>query len=68
MQSFALLATSTHASWYLLPLALTVSLVYSATRFEYPPQILRRSVRLFATIIVSMAALFAVLFLLSWNL
>jgi hypothetical protein len=68
MESFALLAEGTHASWYLLPLALTVSLVYSATRFEHRPQILRRSVRLFCTIIVSMAALFAVLFLLSWNL
>jgi hypothetical protein len=68
MQSFALLADGAHASWYLLPLALTVSLVYSATRFEYRPQILRRSVRLFFTIVVSMAALFAVLFLLSWNL
>ncbi len=68
MESFALLAAGIHASWYILPLALTVSLVYSATRFEYRPQILRRSVRLFCTIIVSMAALFAVLFLLSWNL
>jgi hypothetical protein len=68
MESFALLAAGTHASWYLLPLALTVSLVYSATRFEHWPQILRRSVRLFCTIIVSMAILFAVLFLLSWNL
>jgi hypothetical protein len=68
MESFALLAAGTYASWYLLPLALTVSLVYSATRFEHPPQILRRSTRLFFTILVSMAALFAVLFLLSWNL
>jgi hypothetical protein len=68
MESFALLADGTHASWYLLPLALTVSLVYSATRFEHRPQILRRAVRLFCTILISMAALFAVLFLLSWNL
>jgi hypothetical protein len=68
MESFGLLAVGTHASWYLLPLALTVSLVYSATRFEHPPQILWRSARLFITILVSMAALFAVLFLLSWNL
>ncbi len=68
MQSFLLLAQSAHASWYLLPLALTVSLVYSATRFEYPPQILRRATRLFITILLAMAGLFAVLFLLSWNL
>ena len=31
MESFLILAGNTHASWYLLPLALTVSLVYSAT-------------------------------------
>jgi hypothetical protein len=68
MESFGLLAVGTHASWYFLPLALTVSLVYSATRFEYPPQILRRSVRLFLTIVLSMGVLFGILFLLSWNL
>jgi hypothetical protein len=58
----------TDVAWFLLPLALAVSLVYSATRFEQPRQILRRSARLFVTIIVSMAAVFVVLFLLSWNL
>jgi hypothetical protein len=63
-----LLANGMHVAWYLLPLAVAVSLVYSATRFEYPPQILRRSVRLFLTILVSMAAVFAVLCLLSWKL
>jgi hypothetical protein len=63
-----LLANGMHVAWYLLPLALAVSLVYSATRFEYPPQILRRSARLFVTILVSMAAVFIVLCLLSWNL
>jgi hypothetical protein len=68
MQSPMLLANGMHVAWYLLPLAVAVSLVYSATRFEYPPQILRRSVRLFLTILVSMAAVFAVLCLLSWKL
>jgi hypothetical protein len=68
MQSLTLLANGMHVAWYLLPLAVAVSLVYSATRFEYPPQILRRSARLFLTILVSMAAVFVVLFLLSWNL
>ena len=37
-----LLAQSTQF-WYCLPLALTVSLVYSATRFEELPSILRHS-------------------------
>jgi hypothetical protein len=68
MQSLTLLANGMHVAWYLLPLAVAVSLVYSATRFESPPQILRRSARLFLTILVSMAAVFVVLFLLSRNL
>jgi len=63
-----LLAVQTHAAWFLLPLAAAVSLVYSATRFEYRPQILRRAVRLFFTILIAMAAIFAVLYLLSWKL
>jgi hypothetical protein len=68
MLSLFVLANGMHVAWYLLPLAVAVSLVYSATRFESPPQILRRSARLFLTIIVSMAVVFAVLCLLSWNL
>jgi hypothetical protein len=68
MPSLLVLASGMHVAWYLLPLAVAVSLVYSATRFEYPPQILRRSLRLFLTILVSMAAVFAILCLLSWNL
>jgi hypothetical protein len=68
MSSLSILANGMHVAWYLLPLAVAVSLVYSATRFEYPPQILRRSARLLVTILVSMAAVFAVLCLLSWNL
>jgi hypothetical protein len=66
--SSLLLASGMHVAWYLLPLALAVSVVYSATRFEHPPQILRRSLRLFVTILVSMAAVFVILCLLSWNL
>jgi hypothetical protein len=68
MHSLMLLANGTQMAWYLLPLAAAVSLVYSATRFEHPPQILRRAARLFVTILVSMAAVFVVLLLLSWNL
>jgi len=68
MHSLMLLANGTQMAWYLLPLAAAVSLVYSATRFEHPPQILRRAARLFVTILVSMAAVFVVLLLLSWKL
>ena len=45
MQSFLILADKTHASWYLLPLALTVSLVYSATRFDQWSAILHEAFR-----------------------
>ena len=51
--------------WYLLPLALAVSLVYSASRFELPERILNRATRLFLQIILFMGTIFAILFVLS---
>jgi hypothetical protein len=48
-------------TWYLLPLAAVISLVYSASRFELPDRILKRAARLFAQIVGTMAAVFAVL-------
>ena len=53
---------------YLFPLSAAVSLVYSATRFEHPPRILRHASRLFVKIIVFMALAMAILAGLSWNL
>jgi hypothetical protein len=53
---------------YLFPLSAVVSLVYSATRYEYPPRILSSALRLFVKIIVFMLAAMAVLAALSWNL
>ena len=38
MSSLSILANGMHVAWYLVPLAVAVSLVYSATRFEHPPQ------------------------------
>jgi len=55
-------------TWYLFPLAAVISLVYSASRFEYPPRIIRRALRLFIHIIVVMAIAMAILFLLSYGL
>ncbi len=52
-------------TWYLLPLAAIISLVYSASRYELPEKILRRSARLFLQIIGTMAAVFAVLWFFS---
>lgn len=63
-----LLAAGPHVVWYLFPLAASVSLVYSATRFEYPPRILRRAGRLFVTIVVAMAIVLVLLYLLSFKL
>ncbi len=62
-----LLAT-TNVTWYLLPLAMVVSLVYSASRFERTEKILRRGILLFLQIIGLMFAVLAVLWLFSLNL
>lgn len=51
--------------WYLLPLAVVISLVYSTSRFELPERILHRATRLFLQIVFFMGAIFAVLFVLS---
>lgn len=63
-----MLAQSTNLTWYLIPLAMVVSLVYSASRFELPDRILRRAVWLFIQIVGFMAAVFAVLWVLSYGI
>jgi hypothetical protein len=63
-----LLVQVTNLTWYLLPLAMVVSLVYSASRFELPDRILRRAVWLFIQIIGFMAIVFGVLWLLSYGI
>lgn len=62
-----LLATM-NTTWLLLPLAVVISLVYSASRFENTMVILQRASRLFLQIIGLMTAVFVVLMLLSYNL
>ncbi len=52
-------------TWYLLPLALVISLVYSASRYELPERILRKAGRLFITIMVFMSVFFAILWIFS---
>ncbi len=51
--------------WYLLPLAIVISLVYSASRFEQPERIMQRALRLFLQILLFMGTVFAILFVLS---
>lgn len=55
-------------TWYLIPLAGVVSLVYSASRYELPDRILYRALRLFLTILGVMAIVFTLLWLLSYGL
>jgi hypothetical protein len=54
--------------WFLVPLVVVVSLVYSASRFESPERILYRAGRLCATILGFMALVFVILWLLSRGL
>ena len=63
-----LLAAQPNVSWYLLPLAVVISLVYSASRFELPEPILRRALKLFVQILVFMGIVLVLLVLLSRNL
>jgi hypothetical protein len=57
ISSFLLLAAAQNTTWYVLPLAGAISLVYSASRYE-----------LFLTITGFMAGVFVILWLLSANL
>ena len=54
--------------WLVVPLAASISLVYSASRYEMPKRILRRATRLFLTILGFLAIVYCVLFVLSFNL
>ena len=55
-----------HSPWYLFPLALVISLVYSASRYELPSKILSRAGRMFLTIMIFMGIVFVVLDTLSF--
>ena len=63
-----MLAVAGGMIWYVIPLAAAISLVYSASRYELPERIVRRSVRLFGTITGFMACVLVALWLLSYNL
>lgn len=52
--------------WHAAPLIIAISLVYSATRHELPGAILEHAIRLGVWITGFMAAVAAVLFLVSW--
>lgn len=68
MHELMLLAARPNVTWFLFPLALAISLVYSASRYEERETILRRAARLFVTIILFMTVVFVLLYLLSFRL
>ena len=63
-----LLFAQVAVTWYLLPLALAISLVYSASRYELPERILSRAIRLFLQIVGFMGAAFLVLWVLTYGI
>ncbi|MCX7393767.1 MAG: hypothetical protein NTW75_06530 [Planctomycetales bacterium] len=68
MPSVQSLLFSSNVTWYLFPLALAISLVYSASRYELPERILGRAIRLFLQIIGFMSAAFLVLWILTYGI
>ena len=57
-----------NVTWYIVPLAGVISLVYSATRFESRDRILSRALHLFLQILFFMGIVLVVLYLLSFRL
>ena len=64
----ALLAGDVNRFWWLIPLALAVSLAYTASRYELPEVILRRAASFFWKTLAFMAAIFVVLYLMAIGL
>lgn len=60
--------TQIDLTWYLLPLAAAISLVYSATRYESTSRIIHRAIRLFLQVLFFMAVILGVLLAFSFRL
>ncbi len=61
-------ALATTKLWYLLPLVVSVSLVYAATRHELVDEIIKHAVRFGIWIVGFMGVVFAIIFFLSRSL
>lgn len=57
-----------YRTWFVVPLVLVVSLVWSASRYEAPDRVLQRALRVFLQIIGFMAVVLVVLAVLSYGL
>ena len=66
MNNLLLFALGVNHIWYALPLVVTVSLVYAATRHEEMTPILQHAFRVAVWIVGFMAIVFVVLMLMSW--
>lgn len=60
-----LAVVQTNVTWYLIPLAFSISLVYTASRYEDQKLIMARTARLFLTILVFMGGISLILLALS---
>ena len=61
-----LLVAGINRMWYALPLIVSISLVYGATRHELPRPILEHAIRFGMWIVGFMLVVHVVLFLTSW--
>ena len=62
---FPLLAAGMNVTWWLLPLVVTISLVYNASRYELPERILQRSWKMGSAIMIFMVGALSLLYILS---
>ena len=67
MHHMVLMAVTVHQIWYALPLLVSVSLVYAATRHEHTKPILQHALRTGVLIGGLMAVIFAILLWMSWQ-
>ena len=63
-----MLGVTSNSLWYVFPLIGSISLVYSASRYELPERIIRRSLNLFLTISGFMLIVLVILWALSSGL
>ena len=63
-----MLAVTSNSLWYVFPLIGSISLVYSASRYELPERIIRRSLNLVLTISGFMLIVLVILWALSSGL
>jgi len=61
-------ATSIVQLWYLVPLVVSVSLVYGATRHELPRPIFHQAFKTAVWMLTFMGVIFTILLLVSWSL